>query len=58
MYVRACVRASVCVALTVGSGQQQCRDENDEGGSHCVPDEDLQAIILVLLEAFNFSYLF
>lgn len=37
----------MCGVLTVGSGQQQWRDEDDEGGSHCVSNEDLQPVILL-----------
>lgn len=47
VYVCVCLCLRVCCVLTVGSGQQQCRDEDDERGSHCVSDEDLQPVILL-----------
>ena len=43
-----CVCVCVCV-LTVSRSQQQCSYEDDEGDPHCVSNEALQTVELLLL---------
>lgn len=52
-----CVWTCMCVCvLTVGSSQEQCRDEDNKWCSHCVSNEGLDSYDLVLLDRWLSTY--